>query len=75
MQYRRQGCTGRVNKLTSWHYANGWFLDPLISSQSIQDGVAVPMKEEVCNLGILQDTKPSLEAQVVTVVRSAYAQL
>ncbi|KAF7242904.1 Ankyrin repeat and fibronectin type-III domain-containing protein 1 [Varanus komodoensis] len=39
------------------------------------NGVALPLMDRVCNLGVLLDSELSLEAQVTVVARSAFLQL
>ncbi|KAF7251593.1 Apoptosis-resistant E3 ubiquitin protein ligase 1 [Varanus komodoensis] len=41
----------------------------------VLNGVALPLKDRVCSLGVLLDPEPSLEAQVMAVARSAFLQL
>ncbi|KAF7238280.1 Raftlin, partial [Varanus komodoensis] len=41
----------------------------------VLDGVALPLKDRVCSLGVLLDPELSLESQVVAVTRSTFRQL
>ena len=49
--------------------------DRMVGVQPLLDGVAVPLKEQVCSLGLLLEPSLSLEAQVALVTRSAFYQL
>lgn len=52
-----------------------WFLSLGIGQLSLLDGVAVPLKEQVCSLWVLIDPALSLEAQVSSASRSTFYQL
>ena len=49
--------------------------DRLVGVQPVLDGVPLPLKEQVRNLGVLLEPSLSLEAQMASVARSAFYQL
>ena len=46
-----------------------------IGIRLVRDGVTLPLKTQVRSLGVLLDSALSLDAQVLAVARSAFAQL
>uniref|UniRef100_A0A803TWX2 Reverse transcriptase domain-containing protein n=1 Tax=Anolis carolinensis TaxID=28377 RepID=A0A803TWX2_ANOCA len=55
----------QVSRMSDWGI--GW--------QPVLDGVALPLKAQVCSLGVLLDSGLTLEAQVSAVAGRAFAQL
>ena len=49
--------------------------DRMVGAQPVLDGIALPLKEQVCSLGVLLEPSLSLEAQVASVAQSAFYQL
>ncbi|XP_061438561.1 protein arginine N-methyltransferase 8 isoform X6 [Rhineura floridana] len=51
------------------------FSDQMVDIYPVLDGVTLPLKEQVCSLGIILDSSLSLEAHVASVARNAFYQL
>ncbi|KAF7246760.1 Reelin [Varanus komodoensis] len=80
---------GQFQKVMGWMRANKLKLNPdktevlLVGGSGFGEGgfdlvligVALPLRDKVCSLGVLLDSELSLEAQVTAVVRSAFFQL